>query len=136
MTRSCILPEEEYQCVEEIQITHSCQQFYDKYEKVMGLTNCSYSVHIICSHLLQMRSKGPLTSHSAFPFEGFYSELKNKFTPGTTSTLKQMLQNILIKRSLAHHCCEPSIYLANHNTVMENNSQIYCLKGKFFTSTT
>ena len=111
-------------------IQYSCCQYYTKYEKIMGASNCTYSVHLICSHLLQMREKGPLTSHSAFPFEEFYSQLRHSFCPGTISPLKQMVQNVLLKKTLASHKCERSIYLSPKDTVLENNSQIYCFEKK------
>ena len=101
MLRSCIIPEEEFTPVNKDDIETCCTEFYTLFEKLFGSRNCSYNVHIISAHLLQMREKGPLPQTSAFCFENFYGEVRNSFVPGTQSTLKQILQSVLIL-SLIH----------------------------------
>ena len=36
--------------------------------------------------------------------------MRNQFQPGTNSPLKQILQNVLMKKILEYHVCENSIY--------------------------
>ena len=73
----------------------------------------------------QCEKKGPLTTTSAFKFENFYSELRHSFQPGTISPLKQMLQAVLLKRSIGSHYCTTSIHYSSKDTVLECNSLIY-----------
>ena len=107
--RACIIPNNEFSHVNIHEILSSCHEFYYLFHSIFGPKNCSYSVHIVSSHLLKIRGNQPLTFKSAFKFESFYAEMKNSFAPGTTSTLKQILQNVLMKRSLEFHTCCASI---------------------------
>ena len=125
MIRACILPEEEFAGVNINQIKYCQKQFYSIYQQLYGVRNCTYSVHVVISHLLLMRALGPLTESSAFRFESFYAELRNSFQPGTVSVVKQMLQNVLLKRILSHHVCKETIYFKEKDTNMECNSLIY-----------
>ena len=56
--------------------------------------------------------------------------MKNLFKAGTSSTLKQILQNTYMKRSLEYHCCEKTIFIQEQSKsdTMENNSLIYTYK--------
>ena len=125
MIRSCTLPDNEYFNINVNQIVLACAKFYKLYEKLFGPSNCTYSIHVLCCHLLQLRQLGPLTETSAFKFESFYSEIRNAFTPGTPGTLKQIFENILLKRSLSGHTCEKSIHLSNYDTAVQCNSLFY-----------
>ena len=98
MIRGCIIPEEEYVSVNTQDIEASSMEFYSLFENLFGAKNCSYNVHVISTHLLKMRTNGPLPNTSAFCFENFYGEVRNSFVPGTQSTLKQILQTVLIKK--------------------------------------
>ena len=101
----------------------------------MEKKNCSYSIHLIASHLTQIRGTEPLPFKSAFKFENFYGEMRNHFQPGTTAPLKQVFQNILMKRILDYHCCEKTIFYsckpeeecrkkeANHMIYTMNNNK-------------
>lgn len=132
MIRSCVLPKREFQCVNISDIEKCCKLFYELFEKQFGVRNCSYSVHVVPSHLLQIRHHGPLTFTSAFKFESFYAEIRRSFTPGTQSPLKQILENILIKRSIGHHCCEKSIEISNYETSLQCNSLIYTFNNRVY----
>lgn len=125
MVRSCIIPDNEFFNVNVSQITLACQKFYKLFEKTFGVTNCAYSLHVLCCHLLQIRQLGPLTETSAFLFESFYGELRNSFVPGTPAPLKQILENVFLKRAITPHSCEKSIYLTNYDTAKQSNSLIY-----------
>lgn len=125
MIRACIIPQKEYSKIDDNDIIESSYEFYVLYESLFGKKNCTYNTHIVGSHLLEMRYHGPLTFTSAFGFEAFYGELRHSFTPGTQSTLKQCFQKILLKRSLAYHCCEKTIFYSNSETQMEDNTLIY-----------
>ena len=125
MIRACILPENEFQSVNVNQITYCQKHFYQSYEQLYGPKNCTYSIHVVSSHLQQMRSLGPLTETSAFCFESFYAELRRSFQPGTTSVVKQMFQSVFLKRQLCKHVCEEKIYLREKDTAMESNCLIY-----------
>ena len=125
MLRSCVLPDNEYFNVNVQQIVSACTKFYKMYEQTFGQANCSYSIHVLCCHLLQIRQLGPLTETSAFKFESFYGEMRNCFTPGTPSTLKQIFENVLLKRALCPHYCEKSPHITNYDTSMQCNSLVY-----------
>ena len=125
MIRSCILPDNEYASVGTNVIQDCCNKFYKLYETLFGQKNCTYYTHVVASHLLQMRTHGPLTFTSAFGFESFYGEMCHSFVPKTISPLKQIMQNILLKRTLAPHCCTPPIHYSATNTALENNNTIY-----------
>lgn len=126
MLRSCVLPEGEFANVSKDSIEHAQKQFYLLFEKLFSAKNCTYSVHVLASHLLQkMRAKGPLTETSAFVFESFYGEMRNAFAPGTCSTVKQIMEQVYLKRTLSYHSCEKTIYFSPKDTALENNSIIY-----------
>ena len=130
MVRACILPKEEFESVNVNSIKYCQKNFYLIFQQLFGEQNCTYSIHVLSCHLLQMRSQGPLTETSAFIFESFYGELRNAFRPGTSSVIKQMMQTILLKRLLSKHVCNESIYLAVKDTPMECNSLIYVYESK------
>ena len=100
--------------------------------------NCSYSIHVVCSHLLTIRGNQPLTFNSAFKFESFYAEMRNCFQPGTTSTLKQILQNVIMKRTVEHHVCLKSMFFQaekrhDQNKVpRECNSIVYTFENETY----
>lgn len=125
MIRACILPNEEYSNVNENHIKYCLKTFYVLYQQLYGEKNCTYSVHVMCSHLPTMRKYGPLTETSAFRFESFYAELRRSFQPGTTSVVKQMLQTVMLKRMLSKHVCREAMYLSAKDTALECNSLIY-----------
>ena len=125
MARACILPEEEYESVNVNSIKFCQKNFYLLYQQLFGEKNCTYSIHVLSCHLLQMRTKGPLTETSAFIFESFYAELRNSFQPGTQSVIKQMMQTVILKRILSKHVCNESIYLRVKDTALECNCLIY-----------
>ena len=127
MVRSCIIPNEEFDNVSKESISKSCELFYNLYFEVYGQENCIYTVHIVGSHLFKIRGNSPLTERSAFPFESFYSEMKNSFKPGTPSPLKQVLRNTIMKRRIEFHKCQKTILYTpeNKNSSLENNSLIY-----------
>ena len=66
MIRSCTLPDNEYFNVNRQHISCSCSKFYKIYEQIFGEVNCTYSIHVLCCHLMQIRQLGPLTETSAF----------------------------------------------------------------------
>ena len=123
--RACILPENEYANVNIEHIKYCMKNFYVLYQQLFGAQNCTYSIHVFCSHLMKMRKAGPLTQTSAFKFEAFYAELRRAFQPGTVSVLKQMFQTIFLKRMLGNHVCEETIYYREKDTALECNSLIY-----------
>lgn len=130
MIRACVLPQDEYENVNINQIKYCQKHFYQCYEQLYGAKNCTFSIHTVSSHVLDMRSLGPLTETSAFPFESFYSELRRAFVPGTVSVVKQMFQSVLLKRILSHHVCEETIFLKEKDTPLECNSLIYVYENK------
>ena len=130
--RACCIPQEEFMNVDEHTILALSQQFYTLYEQLFSSKNCTYNTHVFSAHILLIRSRGPLTFTSAFPFEAFYAELRHSFTPGTMSPLKQMFQKVMLRRVLSYHCCETSIYFSSKDTQLECNSLIYThSNGKF-----
>ena len=108
--RSCVLPNKEFEKISPIVITNTAKSFYKNFDSVYGKKNCTYSVHIIASHILKIKGDKPLTSKSAFKYENFYAEMKNLFQPGTIAPAKQVIQNCYIKRQLENHNCEKSIF--------------------------
>ena len=112
MIRPCVLPNEEFRVIDNAKVEYASEKFYELYEKNYGPINCTYSIHVVGSHMLQVRQNRPLTYKSAFKFESFFSELRNLFHPGTVSPLKQVLQNCYVKRLLDFHYCEKKNYSA------------------------
>ena len=130
MIKACVVPTEEFQAIPLDMIEHCSVKFYSLYQALFGVKNCTYNTHIVGAHIIEIRFHGPLTLTSAFPFESFYGELRNSFVPGTPSTLKQIMQNVLMKRVLASHKCENDIYISEKDTSMECNSMIYCFERR------
>ena len=97
MIRACVIPTEEFNEIDPAVIQYCCTQFYILYEKLFGVTNCTYYTHIIGGHLIQIRENGPLTFTSAFPFESFYGEIRHAFQPGTQSPLIQIFRKHFVE---------------------------------------
>lgn len=131
MIRSCILPNEEFEHVNVASIFSACELYYNIFFELYGQLNCNYYLHVVPSHLTKIRGDVPLTERSAFPFESFYSEMKNLYKSGTTATLKQILKNTIMKRKLEHHVCSKTIFYQTENkdSPLENNSSIYTFKN-------
>ena len=123
--RSCILPNKEFENISRNVVNNTAKSFYKNFESVYGKRNCSYSVHIVSSHILQIKGDQPLTSKSAFKYEIFYSEMRNMFQAGTISPSKQVLQNCYMKRLLDNHNCERSIFFDVQKKGKEDNSLVY-----------
>lgn len=132
MIKVCTIPKEEFKSASLDLIEKSCKQFYSLYQQLFGVKNCTYNTHVLSSHLVEVRFHGPLTYTSAFPFESFYSELRNSFVPETQSTLKQIMRNVMIKRVLSKHKCENEIYFSEKESPMEQNNMIYCFEQKTY----
>ena len=128
MIRSCTLPTEEFLPYHIEILADVCAAFYELYEKLFGQVNCTYNTHVVSSHLMDMRAHGPLTFTSAFGFEAFYGEMRHAFAPGTQSTLKQIFQKIMLKRSLSHHQCENTLFFSEKDSPLECNSLVYSFK--------
>ena len=111
MIRACVISNDEFRNVDENYVISACGKFYKLYEKLFGQKNCTYSIHVMSSHLLQIKGNRPLTHKSAFKFESFFAEMKNLFQAGTVSPLKQILQNCYVKRILEHHKCKKNNFL-------------------------
>lgn len=71
MLRSCLIPNNEYENIDDHEIHNACEQFYTLFEKLFSSKNCTYSIHVFSSHLLQLRLQGPLTETSAFFLKTF-----------------------------------------------------------------
>ena len=132
MIRSCVLPNSEFRNLPDKLVSNACNNFYRLFQKLYGKINCSYSIHVASSHLLQIRGTQPLTFRSAFKFESFFAEMKKMYVPGTVSTTKQVLRNCYMKRAVEHHVCEKTIFYDVEKTTtdgkpsgLENNSLIY-----------
>ena len=133
MVRSCVIPSEEFKQFP-LNVLDKCSEtFYSLYEQLFGVINCTYSIHVFACHLIEMRYHGPLTVTSAFPFESFYGEVRNSFVPGTPSTLKQIMSNVLLKRVLANHKCQNEMYISPKNTPLECNNLIYTFQQNSYT---
>lgn len=133
MVRACVLPEEEYSVVNVNTIKYCQKTFYSLYQQLFGERNCSYSIHVFISHLLSMRTQGPLTESSAFIFESFYAELRKSFQPGTCSVLKQMMEKVLLRRILCKHTCSERMHFREKDTALECNSLIYVYESNTHT---
>lgn len=123
--RACVLTNKEFNLMPHNVIRNLGISFYKNYESVYGQKNCTYSTHLVGSHIVDIRGDEPLTSRSAFKYENFYSELRNLFQPGTISPSKQILQNCYLKRQLENHNCEKSIFYDVQKNGREDNSLVY-----------
>ena len=125
VVRCCVISNKEFKQIPENVIKNAAKSFYKIYEAIYGPKNCTYSIHVFCSHVLQIRGDEPLPEKSAFKFENFYSEIRNLFQPGTISTTKQILSNCYMKRELENHNCKKPIFFDVEKKGKENNSLIY-----------
>ena len=133
MFRSCLLPSNEFSPLDLNVIRECCTKFYEIFEQLFGNTNCPYNLHVFCSHLLEIRTHGPLTETSAFKFESFYGEVRRSFVSGTISPLKQIMKKIFLKRALTNHVCQNNIYISNYETPMESNNLCYVyVRNEYF----
>ena len=130
MLRSAVIPSEEFSNINIELVKQCCEKFYQIFESLFGIRNCSYNLHTFCCHLIDIRTHGPLTETSAFKFETFYGEMRRAFVPGTVSPLKQIMQNIFLKRALSKHVCENTIFISNYDTSLECNKLVYCFKNE------
>ena len=130
MLRSSCIPSEEFEHIQLPDIEKICDKFYTLYEQLYDAKNCTYNTHLFCSHLLEIRTHGPLPETSASKFESFYGELRRSFVPGTSSPTKQIMQKILLKRALSSHCCRNTIMLSNYETPLESNKFVYTYAKK------
>lgn len=78
-------PNEEHAIIPPEMITDATNILNEEYERAYGKTAFSYNIHIVGSHLPEIREAigGPLTEYSAYPFEGLYAEVRSCFSPGT-----------------------------------------------------
>lgn len=136
MIRSCIVTNEEFLNIEKDVVNDCCHKFYKLFQKEYGQNNCTYSIHVASSHLLKIRGNQPFTSKSAFKFESFFAEMRHMFVPGTPSTVKQILSNCYMKKSVEYHSCEKTVHYSPQKKKiqgkpfhpgLENNSLIYVL---------
>ena len=132
MMRASLIPSSEFAEIDLSVVNDCCTKFYILFEELFGMQNCNYNLHLICCHLLEIRTHGPLTQTSAFKFESFYGEMRRAFVPGTISTCKQILKNILLKRAISNHICENKIFISNYETSLESNNLIYCYQRKTY----
>ena len=130
MLRSSVIPSNEFSEIDIPLVHNCCEKFYQLFEQLFGKQNCVYNLHAFVGHLMEIRTHGPLTETSAFKFEAFYGEIRRSFQPGTTSPLKQIMKNILLKRTLSNHQCKNNILISNYNTSLECNNLIYCYRNK------
>ena len=140
MIRACVLSNDEFHIVNVDDVKSASTKFYKLFEKSYGQKNCTYSIHVVGSHVLEVRGNRPLTFKSAFKFENFFSEMRNLFKPGTVSPLKQILQNCFVKRLLEFHCCEKTTFFnvekqpepgKKFNPPKECNSLVYTLTESY-----
>lgn len=132
MFRACILPQNEFRDFDLNIITYCCTQFYKLFEKLFSARNCSYNVHVVLAHLIEIRAHGPLTMTSAFGFEHFYGEIRHSFVPGTVSPLKQVMEKVLLKRAIGHHTCESKIKFKTEETSLECDNLIYTFRNQSY----
>ena len=52
--------------------------------------------------------------------------MQRSFVPRTISPMKQILTNVLLKRSIKNHVCSNDIFISNYDTPLECNTLIYC----------
>ena len=130
MIRACVLPNPEFANVCQNQLKEISEKFYSLYEQLFGSKNCSYTVHMIGSHLQKIRGNKALTENSAFKYENFYSEVRRSFAAGTNSTLKQIFQRTLLKRALSYHSCALPIFFKANDSNMESNNIIYIFENE------
>lgn len=133
MLRSAVIPSTEFEQINIDNVNASCAAFYELFEKLFGKLNCPYNLHVLCSHLFEMRTHGPLTETSAFKFESFYGEMRRSFVTSTISPLKQILKNILLKRTILRHQCKKNVFISNYETSLECNNLVYTYRRKEYT---
>jgi hypothetical protein len=114
-------------------LTQINQLFYKLFQDLFGKEVCSYNVHIWGVHFNRMRRVRSLTESSAFPFESFYGDLLKKFCPGTPSTEKQILLNMLLTaRCRVHNRCQHRLSHSAYETAIKQNNVVVTKRGDFY----
>jgi hypothetical protein len=131
LVRACIVSDAEYGELSAEFLKMSHRQFYQKYQKEFGATNCTYNLHVM-SHLQEIRRQGRLQNCSAFPFEASYAIIKNSYHPGATSHGKQAIYSVMAKYCGVEHECGRSLTLETHKTSKKDNSIVYTRGNRFF----
>lgn len=103
-------------------------KWYQKFQSVFGIHNCSYNVHCF-SHILEVRKLGPLSETSAVRYEDMYGVLKRNFHAGTQSMGKQASQNSLVSLTYGHHCCQKSVTFKEKETQKNSDVILYTRQG-------
>ena len=75
-------------------------------------------------HLELIRSRGPLPSLSAIPFESNYAHLRQAISQGTPTIPKSALQAMYI-RLLKNHCCQKSCVVRDKETLRRDDRHVY-----------
>jgi hypothetical protein len=83
------------------------KSIYMAWEHIFETKGCVYNLHVFLAHADLLRAKGPLTSTSAFAFEGFLGQLRNNIEVGTTSTPTQAISNLFLARAGTSKRCSP-----------------------------
>ena len=81
-------------------------RWYIQVQHQFGKGVCSYNIHLMGSHLLEIRMMGSMTKTSAFPFESFYGYLIKKTATGARHIGKQALVNSFLAVNWDHHSCQ------------------------------
>ncbi len=107
--RAVSLPDEAYATFRgKYNLDELLKAWYKGYEAAFGKQNCSYNTHTF-SHVRKVRELGPLSETCAYAFEGHYNHLKKSYRPGTASTGKQALSNMLVAARHGHACAKKNV---------------------------
>ena len=131
LIRIHLLDEEKYQKIDsEVNIKTLLAYTEKLYLHVFGLKNFTYNTHVFFKHLPDMRVEGQsLEKTSAFPFESFYSIIRNSFGSSQSVGL-QILRNIMLNKYSGTHYCLPKLTLKEETTLNNEDSLIVKKTGE------
>ena len=137
LLRSTMMDDQDFQAIEEEKNSqrsrygkHSLldiqQRWYIQFQHQFGKGACSYNIHLVGSHLLEIRKMRSMTETSAFPFESEYGSLIKRIVPGTRHVGKQALVNTFLAVSRDHHSCQHKLkFNLNRKKVLAQDYLIY-----------
>jgi hypothetical protein len=124
LMRAYNLPQEEFDNLDKRDLYNIAKRYHNLYRKQFGQINMVYSLHLLC-HLDVIRGDTPLCTRSAFKFEGFFSEMMTSFSPGTTNTGKQIVQNTFLRKLEPHRCAKKLKFSASTTSSKTRDNMVY-----------
>lgn len=124
IVRAYCLPDVEFEYVSKRDLQHYVTRFHELLQNKYGVSEMIYNMHIF-HHLNYVRDQGALPTHSAFPYEGSFAELRRVLVPGTPNPAKQVIRKLYESIEFMHYRCVKQIRVRPHQTQKVDDSLFY-----------